>query len=64
MKDKKLVYRIEPNPVGEGFCLLDPSQTAREISTSSRFLADLAFDTLGADEVVFDGHVLLAEQSP
>jgi hypothetical protein len=61
MPSKKRVFRIEQNtndPGGVPLILIDDTDTVVRTGDRAGVLADIAFDTLGADEV-WHGYLLL-----
>lgn len=63
--EQKKVFRIIDNPADDArhpYALLDPDDVIIRIDVRPRYLADWAFDTLSADEVVHEEDVFRADQ--
>lgn len=61
----KRKFRIIDNPADDErapFALLDPDGTVIRVHTRVSYLADLAFDSYGADEVRHDEDLIRAAQ--
>lgn len=62
-RPKRTVYRIIDNPVGDEhapYALLNPDSEVIRVHTRVSYLADLAFDQYGADEVRHDENLIRA----